>query len=163
MIKGATISNCGKYRYDLWRIWDWREPRVLFTMLNPSTADADKDDPTIRRCIKFAKDYSFGGMYVCNLFAFRATNPKQLYKADDPIDPENMHHIHRAAVLKCNGEVICAWGNHGSLNGRSGEMIWAFKNLWGVKGKCFGLTKKGEPKHPLYLKGDTQLVDIPNV
>ena len=164
IIKGAKFSDCEQYRYELWRIWDHEKPRVLFIMLNPSTADDCNDDPTIRRCIGFAKRYGFGGLHVCNLFALRATNPQELYQANNPYGPDNHYHVRKVAILQCNKSVICAWGNHGSLHGAGDNMLWNFKNLWGVDGgvkaRCFGLTKKGQPKHPLYLKSNEELVDM---
>lgn len=93
MIKSAIISECGKYRYSLSRIWDENKANVLFIMLNPSTADGDVDDPTIRRCIGFAKSWGYGGIYVGNLFAYRATDPKELLKVENPIGFENIHHL----------------------------------------------------------------------
>ena len=106
---GAELSECGKYRYSLTRIWDETKPKVMFIMLNPSTADANNDDPTIRRCIGFAKSWGFGGLYVCNLFGFRATNPKELLKVNNPFGDQNIWH-----TRKLSDEVdtiVCAWGN----------------------------------------------------
>ena len=84
IIANAVISECGKYRYSLTRIWDESKPKVMFIMLNSSTANANNDDPTIRRCINFAKAWGFGDLYVCNIFAYRATNPQELLKVDNP-------------------------------------------------------------------------------
>lgn len=128
-------------------------------MLNPSTADANEDDPTIRRCINFAKSWEYGGLYVCNLFALRATNPKELYNADDPTGKDNLFYLHRAAVMSCNGNIICAWGNHGKMKNTGKQTLDALRS-WGVIPRCFGLTKQGQPKHPLYLKKDALLEDI---
>jgi hypothetical protein len=160
MNKTAVISDCGKYRYELFRGWNYSEPKILFIMLNPSTADAQNDDPTIRRCMGFAKSWQYGGFYVANLFALRATNPKEIYKAADPIGKDNLFYLHRAAVLQCNGEVICAWGNHGRYKNIGNQVLEALWD-WGVVPNCFGLTKKGQPKHPLYLKNETELIKIP--
>ena len=105
----AILSDCGKYRYSLTRNWDSEKPKVLFIMLNPSTADADNDDPTIRRCINFAKYWGYGGLHVCNLFAYRATNPKELLHIDNPLGDQNIYHMKKLAN---EAEIIvCAWGN----------------------------------------------------
>ena len=93
MKKHAVISHDDKYRYQLSRIWDEEKPMVLFIMLNPSTADADVDDPTIRRVVNFAKSWGYGGVFVGNLYAFRSTDPKVLRYIDDPIGEENIQHI----------------------------------------------------------------------
>ena len=89
MKKGATISECGLYRYSLTRVWDDVLPMCIFVMLNPSTADADIDDPTIRRCINFAKREGCGSLMVVNLFAYRATSPADMKAAVDPIGSGN--------------------------------------------------------------------------
>lgn len=116
MKKTATISDCGKYRYNLTREWDDSLPRLLFVMLNPSTADDEVDDPTIRRCISRAKGNSFGSVEVVNLFAYRATNPDELKRTEDPVGPENDKHIIEA-VNRAH-TIIIAWGTKGGLNHR---------------------------------------------
>ena len=93
MKKGAHFSTCRRYRYRLWRIWDENKPFVLFICLNPSTADENEDDPTIRRCVRFARDWDYGGMVMVNLFAFRATDPSELYNADEQIGQNNSKEI----------------------------------------------------------------------
>ena len=110
--KSAEISECGQYRYRLSRRWGPGLP-TLFIMLNPSTADAEIDDPTIRRCMGFAKSWGRDGIEVVNLFAFQATSPKDMQTAADPVGPENEVHVEEA-VAECF-EVICAWGAHGSF------------------------------------------------
>ena len=89
MNQGATISDCGRYRYGLWRIWNWQLPNAVFIMLNPSTADAETDDPTIRRCVGFARSWDLGGVHIANLFALRASDPGELANAQDPIGSAN--------------------------------------------------------------------------
>ena len=81
MEKGATFSRCGRYRYSLWRRWEEDAPYVLWICLNPSTADAEEDDPTLRRCMGFAQDWGYGASYTANLFAWRATKPQDMMKA----------------------------------------------------------------------------------
>ena len=93
MKKHAVISQDNKYRYQLSRIWDNEKPTVLFIMLNPSTADADADDPTIRRVVNFAKSWGYGGVFVGNLYAFRSTDPKGLKHTEDPVGEENIAHV----------------------------------------------------------------------
>lgn len=147
----ALISPCGAYRYRLEREWDSELPKVAFIMLNPSTADAEKDDPTIRRCIGFAKSWGFGGLIVGNLFALRSTDPAALYSHPDPVGPDNDACLR--GIASCAEQVVCAWGTHGALNGRGlavGEMLNS-ANLAALK-----LTADGHPGHPLYIAGDTQ-------
>ncbi len=147
--KGAVISDCGKYRYRLWRVWDETLPLVCFVMLNPSTADATKDDPTIRKCIAFGKKWGAGGIYVANIFAYRSTDPKALYKLtrDEAIGPENLNWLVHSN-LACE-VTVAAWGNHGKLYGRGQEVRDLLCNLTYLR-----LSKSGHPWHPLYLPGD---------
>lgn len=150
MKKNAQISECRKYRYSLERTWDENKPKVLFIMLNPSTADADNDDPTIRRCISFAKSWGYGGLMVGNLFGLRATNPKELngYSVCNEFDPLHPDYINRKSVAYmasvCD-KVILAYGNP-PIKGWEKPR---FENMFHL-----GLTKSGNPKHPLYLKSD---------
>lgn len=149
--KSAIISDCGAYRYRLERTWDPELPRVAFLMLNPSTADAEADDPTIRRCIGFAKSWGFGGLIVGNLFALRSTDPKALYSHPDPIGPENNGHLRTISV---DAEtIVCAWGAHGAFRDRGREVakMLDFCNLAALK-----VTKEGHPGHPLYIAADVQ-------
>lgn len=151
MEKSAIISECGNYRYSLSRVWDNSKPSVMFIMLNPSTADSENDDPTIRRCIGFAKDWGYGGIIVCNLFAYRATNPKDLLKCSNPFGDENIWHT------KSNSEkvnlIITAWGNYPIVD-KVLKGLSAFRLLTPVLNKLhyLELSKTGCPKHPLYLK-----------
>jgi hypothetical protein len=153
----ACISKCGMYRYWLTRHWDFEKPPTVFVMLNPSTADADNDDPTIRRCIGYAKAWGAGGIVVVNLFAFRATDPNELKRADDPIGPDNDYHIQQKARCRPDGlrddgrRVIAAWGCDGALRGRDRAVA---SLLAGRVIECLGVTKDGHPKHPLYLRSD---------
>jgi hypothetical protein len=146
--KGATISDCGKYRYNLWRIWDGEKEVVTFIGLNPSTADAEHDDPTIRRCINFAESWGYGGIYMVNLFAFRATEPKIMKSQDYPVGKENDEWIKQ--MVEESAIAIAAWGNHG----RHMRRDLAVKKLVGEKLYCIAKTKRGNPNHPLYLKSD---------
>ena len=148
---GATLSRNGAYRYDLWRTWNPDKSFVMFIGLNPSTADGTTDDPTIRRCKRFAADWGFGGIYMLNLFAFRATKPADMIKHPAPRGPDNDRHLHETANRA--GLIVCAWGNDGGLRNRDREVINLLSdhNLW-----CLGKTKSGNPRHPLYIKADKQ-------
>ena len=154
--RDAVISDCGKYRYLLRRTWDHDRPRALIVMLNPSTADAEIDDPTIRSCIRLCKGLSYGSFEVVNLFAWRATDPDDLGGARYPIGDRN-NDVIEAAIGRCDVG-ICAWGAHpmaGSWQ-RDAEVF----NLLAASRPavfCFGTTKGGAPKHPLYIKSGTPL------
>jgi hypothetical protein len=139
---GATISRCGNYRYDLRRLWS-RGPEVVWILLNPSKADAQIDDPTIRKCIGFSKRWGYGGMRVVNLFAFRATCPDDLFAAADPIGPRNNKILRSASTSDC----IVAWGNHGNHRNRAAEVLATLQGRL----DCLGVTNLGQPKHPVRL------------
>lgn len=145
---GATFDKRREYRYTLWRTWRPLSSKgyVNFIMLNPSTADEHVLDPTVRRCVGFAQDWGYDGLYVTNLFALRATDPKQLYAHAEPVGRENDAEIHRVADNAAL--VVAGWGTHGALNGRDEEVK---KLLANIDVKCLKLTKDGHPGHPLYL------------
>jgi hypothetical protein len=151
----AVISDCGKYRYLLRRTWDHSKPRALLIMLNPSTADAKLDDPTIRSCVRLISGLHYGSMEVVNIFGWRATYPDELPKQADPIGPMN-ERIVDAAIRRCD-VVICAWGAN-AMAARKSQYLCA--RIQSVKPGiyCFGTTKSGAPKHPLYVKSGTPLV-----
>jgi hypothetical protein len=143
---GATVA--GPYRYRLWRtLAATTSRRVLFVMLNPSTADAETDDPTLRRCLGFASQWGFGRVEVCNLFAYRATRPATLRMVLDPVGPRNQDHLVEAAT-GCN-LVVAAWGNLGHASDQSARVLAMLRGLAQVK--CLGITGIGAPKHPLYV------------
>ena len=147
MEKDAVLSEDRKYRYVLSRIWDKSKPMVMIIGLNPSTADEIEDDPTIRRCINFANSWGYGGVYMLNLFAFRATQPTDMFEAVNPIGSQNDKYINDYA--KRVDKVICAWGNDGNYKNRSSDIKKQLDNLFYLK-----MNKTGEPAHPLYLKSD---------
>lgn len=153
---GAMLSEDGIYRYRLWRIWDDAKPMAVWIMLNPSTADASRDDPTIRRCIGFSRAFDFGGMEIVNLYALRATNPATLRTVADPTGPNNDEHIRRACSGIGAGRVICAWGASVYALHRASavrQLIWhEVGQPW-----CLGKTKDGSPFHPLYRPNSTRL------
>lgn len=154
----AEISPCGAYRYILTREIDcilrWNRP-ALFIMLNPSTADATKDDPTIRRCISFAERECCTSLTVVNLFALRATNPKELLNHKDPIGPFNDLRITEQIQRHKMGIIVAAWGAHPFAKDRAKEVMDRFGPFM-----CLGTNKDGSPKHPLYVKKDTPLVEL---
>lgn len=181
--QGAILSACGTYRYRLWREWrgtpdaKWRmwtddsgkpvvdgaghqlgEPYTcVFVMLNPSTADSGVDDPTIRRCVNFAKAWGYERMEVVNLFAYRATDPRALLRLnhdDDPVGPENLRHIRCLADDPTTHLIVCAWGAHGSHIGQA-DTVRGWMSDSGLY--HLGLTKDGHPRHPLYVRSNQKL------
>jgi hypothetical protein len=153
MRSDAIMDFTGIYRYTLWRAWDEALPRLGFIMLNPSTADATRDDPTIRRCIGFARAWHYGAVEVVNLFAYRATDPARLAQVADPVGPDNDHYILQTAE-HC-AKLVAAWGCQGKLMGRDAAIRRLLKD---VTLCCLGLTQDGYPRHPLYLRADAQPV-----
>lgn len=149
----AVYSDCERYRYSLTRIWDAQAPRVAFIMLNPSTATEVQNDPTIERCEQRARRLGFGGFRAANIFALRATDPRDMRAADDPNGPDNPQTLDDAA--RWADTLIAAWGVHGEHRGQgpaTAQQLWA-------KGHTLyhlGLTKAGHPRHPLYLSYQVQ-------
>ena len=150
----AIIDETHQYRYSLTREWSSLR-RVVWIMLNPSTADARQDDPTIRKCVGFARKWGYGGIEVVNLFAYRATNPNALAKFSQPIGLDNDFYIRRA-VNNNAGLVIPAWGANPFAKDR---VLPVHRLLFEVKEiiRCLGITKSGAPRHPLYVPYDTRL------
>ena len=149
----AKLSECRKYRYALWRTWDSSKPFVMFVGLNPSTADETNDDPTLIRCMNFAKSWGYGGVCMANLFAFRATDPSVMKVSKDPVGPENNKWL--KSLAEDAGIVVAAWGNDGTFLGRSKLVI---EQLPGMH--CLKLNKSGEPAHPLYQAAKLQAVPM---
>ncbi len=145
MRSGANFSRCRTFRYALWREWDASGPGLMLIGLNPSTADARNNDPTIRRCIGFARDWGFGRVHVLNLFAYRATYPDDLKAACDPVGPRNDSWLRKVA-RRCDRVVAC-WGNDGAFMGRSARV----RAMLGDRLEVIRLNGSGEPAHPLYL------------
>lgn len=148
----AVMSADGVYRYELCRTWDTGLPPLWFIMLNPSTADALADDPTIRRCVAFAKREHAGGIVVVNLFALRATNPAALHRHADPVGPD----ADRFYPAHADARVVVAWGAHEFARERAARAadLLAERN---IQPHCLGTTTAGAPRHPLYLAADTPL------
>jgi len=155
---GAVFSDCRDYRYLLWREWENynKDEYLSFIGLNPSTADEDIDDSTIRRCIGFAIRLGYKGIKMLNIFAFRSTDPRILETVPNPEGIRKKNDT----VIKSNiykADAILCWGNGGRLNNRGDDVITLVKNSLPKNIWHFGMTKQGQPKHPLYLKGDTKL------
>lgn len=153
----ALMDETGKYRLELSRIWDSAEKNIrmiLFIMLNPSTADALVNDPTVRRCMNFAQSWGYGGLYIGNLFAYRSTDPAELIRLSragfDAVHENNDSHLRR--MQKDSETTVFAWGNEGRLQMRDTEIIDKFPGAF-----CLGKNQNGTPKHPLYVPAYTQL------
>jgi hypothetical protein len=174
MESGACFDSTGAYRYCLWRIWASEAPRLAFVMLNPSTADAEVNDATIRRCLGFAQRWGYGSLEVVNLFALRTPHPQQLRQVAEPVGAECDAFI-LAAVARAE-RVVLGWGNWGKLYGRDRAVLDLLihsamthptmthptmthptmthaPNLY-----CLGCNQSGQPRHPLYLKREVQPV-----
>lgn len=157
----AHESPDGQYRYELSRRWG-PEPPLGFVMLNPSTANAFDDDPTIRRCLGFARREGAGGIWVVNLFAYRATDPAHLWAAGAPTGGDTNDGAWRRLFERCD-TVVAAWGaaTHSAVRPQVDRLVdtagRAGRSLW-----CLGVTKSGAPSHPLYLRADRPLTSWPS-
>lgn len=157
----ARLSRDGLYRYVLWR--EWKRPLTkptwaTFVMLNPSTADAEIDDPTIRRCVGFAHRLGATGMVVVNLYAYRATKPADLWRTVDPVGPEGDATLREFLALSARhgGPLVAAWGAHA----RPDRISTVLAMPGAGRFKALGMTKSGAPRHPLYVKADAPLVSL---
>ena len=162
MTSSAVIDPTGRYRYSLTRHWGpGPGPLVCWVMLNPSTADADRNDPTITRCIALSTAWGFRGLVVVNLFGWRATKPADLMNAPNPVGPENDQAIRRALRDGNVLQVIAAWGAHADrdwIAHRVTVVTHLLRHEADLRFRCelshIGLTKGGHPRHPLYVRGD---------
>ncbi|MBF0189267.1 MAG: DUF1643 domain-containing protein [Magnetococcales bacterium] len=155
----ARFSSCERYRYTLTITWDTTLQTCHFLMLNPSTADEVKNDPTVERAERYARSWGYGALLVTNIFAWRATDPKAMKAQDDPVGPENDNAIVEAA--ETTALTVCAWGNHGSHMGRSQHVLDLLAKS-GTPLHCLTVTGAGEPGHPLYLRKDLQPIPLPS-
>lgn len=159
----AILSPCKKYRYTLTRRWNLNpdlpdEGMINWIMLNPSTADASQDDPTITRCIKRSKSLGFSSLVVTNLFAWRATDPRDMIGVEYPVGPENNQHIQEiASQASC---VVFGWGANGGYLLRDREIDSRIRAM-GINPHCLGITNDRFPSHPLYIPGVQPLVPYP--
>lgn len=144
MDRQTIFSPCRNYRYTLWREWARGDGYAVFIGLNPSTADETNDDPTIRRCVAFAKAWGYAGLCMTNLFAFRATQPKDMLRVTDPIGPDNDDHLQAVSIGA--GVIVAAWGTNGTHMERDVAVRRMLPDL-----HYLALTKAGHPGHPLYL------------
>jgi hypothetical protein len=149
----AEYSDCQAYRYALTRVWDRAGGKVTFVMLNPSTATEVQNDPTVERCERRARALGFGSFRVVNIFAYRATDPRVMRAQDDPVGAGNDAAI--LAAVAWADRVVCAWGSHGAHLGR-GAAVERVLRATGYPLYQLGLTKAGQPKHPLYIGYDRQ-------
>ncbi len=144
----AVYSDCERYRYSLTRTWDPAGARVMFVMLNPSKATEIQNDPTIERCERRARTLGFGAFRATNIFAYRATDPKDMRRAADPEGPDNQDALIEG--VNWADQIICAWGTHGTYRNQ-GPMIETMLRSHGKSLHHLGLSKAGHPKHPLYI------------
>jgi hypothetical protein len=152
MDRAAVLSPCGRYRYALSRRWATGGRAVIWLMLNPSTADAHRDDPTLRRVTGYARAWGYSALTVVNLYAYRATDPRALFTASDPIGPGNDAHIRRAA--ETGERIIAAWGAHARPD-RIAAVLALLEHARATdRVHALALTASGQPKHPLYLRAD---------
>ncbi|MFF7764272.1 DUF1643 domain-containing protein [Streptomyces griseorubiginosus] len=155
--RAATLSPCGDYRYLLIREWGSSSRTAVFVLLNPSTADAERDDATTRRCINYAQDWDCGSMWIVNLYAWRARHPANLWETPDPIGPQNDHYLATAAAVAADsgGPLVAGWGTEARP-----DRVSAILNLPGLERlSALALTQSGQPHHPLRL--DQTLTPMP--
>ena len=155
--RGALLSDCGTYRYHLWRIWDKSLPCLVWVMQNPSTADAVDDDPTIRKCVAIAENHGYGGICVRNVFALRATDDRELLSHSDPVGPDNARQLRRACEHAPSSRLVLAWGVRFGGKALAPHYDAASKILQGLDPWCLGTTAAGEPKHPLFMKNKAEM------
>lgn len=154
---GAIISPCGRYRYHLWRVWDECLPCLCLVMQNPSTADATDDDATIRKCVGFARRGGYGGISVRNVFAYRATDERELLTVADPFGPDNEAHLLAVRDVSMLTRLVVAWGNRFGGKRLAHHYTRAAVTLSLSSPYCLGTTKSGEPKHPLMVGYATEM------
>ena len=151
---GAVFSDCERYRYRLWRVWDDSKPKACFVMLNPSTATESQLDPTVTRCKKRAIALGYGGFEVANIFAIRSKDPEILYQVSDPHGPDNEDAIIEA--VKGCAIAICAWGIPGKFRNTGPKTKDRINGFHPGKLHYLKLNSDGSPTHPLYLKYELQ-------
>lgn len=150
-LSSAVISDCGTWRYELRRCWDTSLPLLVVCMLNPSTADAEANDPTILTLIHFAKLWGYGGLLVVNLNAYRSPSPAEMMKQSECVGPENARYLNSAmAYARDNGgRLLCAWGNDGEHEGRDEWFCSVARHYYSLDLICLGTTNSWKPKHPM--------------
>ncbi|MBE9139317.1 DUF1643 domain-containing protein [Nodosilinea sp. LEGE 07088] len=158
MERSAIFDSTGCYRYYLGRRWNQAAPRLAIVMLNPSQADASRDDPTLRRCIGLAQGWGFGAIAVVNLFAYRSPHPRVLSQVADPIGPGNNAAL--AEATQQADQVLLAWGNWGSWRERDRAVLTLLAPHQ-AKFRCLGQNRTGQPRHPLYAPRAAPLLPWP--
>ena len=153
----AVFSPCRKWRYHLQQVWDDTKPNLMWMMLNPSTADETKNDPTVERCEQRARMWGFGGVEVYNIFSYRATDPEDMKSHADPIGPDNDSWVVTFAKKSRETTAIIGWGNHGGHLNRGKQVLDIIEAHNGVV-KALKVNASGHPKHPLYV-GYKQLAE----
>ena len=146
---GAIFSEDRKYRFVLWRIWNDELPKVMFIGLNPSTANEDKNDPTIRRIISLSRNLGFGGVYMLNLFTFVTPHPEELKKCENPL---KLADYYLSEYGNKSNLIVAAWGTFPEVQDRSKHIMAMFPNL-----HCLALNQNGSPRHPLYVPNNINL------
>lgn len=155
MQRGAEVSSCGQYRFLLTRVWDEQKPRALVIMLNPSNANAHRDDPTIRSCVRLLDHLGYGSFEVVNLFPYITPKPHELLKIRFPAGVAKRNAKSIVEALKRCSIVICAWGANEYAERTATELVKWLTRVTVLR--CFDITQSGAPKHPLYVKTGTQL------
>jgi len=151
--RSAVISECKLYRYELSRVWDSDKPWVLFICLNPSTADHEVEDNTSRVCINYANRWGYGGLVIANLFAYRSTDPSELYKVSDPVGKDNDKYLKQLSGEA--SETVCAWGDDGGYLDRDLTVLPLLREP-----KCLTMLKSGRPGHPLYKNKELKPIPL---
>lgn len=157
----AGYSPCLQYRYFLVRRWGkrraTRRERIAFIGLNPSTATERVNDPTVRRCIGYARDWGYREFVMLNVFAYRSTDPRRMKQVAEPIGPETDGQLR--FWTRQSHVVVACWGTHGEHLGRNLDVLHNLQQ-WEIDARCLGTTKSGLPRHPLYLRKDAELVGL---
>jgi len=151
----AIFDPTGRYRYRLDRHWGSEQPQLTLIMLNPSRANAEQDDPTLRRCIKLAQSWGYGGLVVVNLFAYCTAHPCILRQVPDPVGADTDAYLLEAAITA--DAIGMAWGNGGCFLGRDRnvcQLLWPYRAKW----YCLGRNQSGQPRHPLYAPSSITLM-----
>jgi hypothetical protein len=147
-LSGAEFSSDRKHRFVLWRIWDTHKPKIMFICLNPSTANEDKNDPTIRRVVNFAKNMGYGGVYMTNLYSYVSTDPNKLITSDSKENEIWLKQISQ----RCE-TIVFAWGAFKESKFQGAKIIKMFPKAYALK-----INKDGSPRHPLYVPTNTELI-----
>jgi len=158
MIGYAIFSECQRYRYGLSRVAYPEKKTLMYVLLNPSTADAQKNDPTVARCWVRARNLGYGQMLIGNLFAIRSADPRDIFKESDPVGPDNDTYL--VIMAAAAHTIILGWGNEGAYRGRSKQVVKLLRENYARPLYCLHMNGSGMPKHPLYLRYDLPLIEF---